>query len=134
VSFSLRSAFLANALEKYGMRRKSLDRVVSQDLLYSRDFWRGLVDGDGWISISKSNNPRLGVCGGLGLMNQFMTFLRANNIGFNTSVRTQKTIHLVAFSCGSAFEIINLLYNDCAVALDRKLVRAKQIIETKTAA
>lgn len=129
VRFSIRSREISIALAKHGMKAKSLDRVATSELADSRDFWRGLLDGDGWICIS-NEKPRIGVCGGKELIEQFMAFLKRYSLGLDTTIRKQGTIYRVDFNSGSAIAIIKLLYSNVSVdtVLNRKAIIAKHIM------
>jgi len=117
--FSLRSAALATALVKHGMCNKSLERVAPSTLVSSRDFWRGLVDGDGYVSRS-AVNPSIGLCGGRILIEQFAEFARANAIREKILVSPNRNIFTVNFGGQTARRLIHLLYNNANVALARK--------------
>lgn len=134
VSIYIRSRELTDALVRHGMCVKSLDRVAPDYLTESRDFWRGLVDGDGFPRGSK-----LGVCGGEILMRQFLDFFQRRQVGLNTVVRSQisdnlgqqtpREIFTVTFAEGTAAKAAQLLYTDAVVALDRKAADARLLIE-----
>jgi hypothetical protein len=128
VRLSIRSAEIGAALLQHGMCAKSLQRIAPDYLKSNAHFWRGLVDGDGHVGVSRGK-PRLGLCGGQVLMEQFVAFLRSNSIGLHTEVRAEKNIHRVDLNCGSAVDAVRLLYTDDApVALERKQKRARAII------
>lgn len=123
---------LTDALDKYGMCTKSLSRTAPAVLLDSRDFWRGLVDGDGYIShrSDRTKQPRIGLCGGKILMQQFLDFIRRKGLEHAISVCRGKGKRLCRadMTCSTATRTIDLLYRSASVALDRKMLRAAQYI------
>lgn len=132
---SVSSVPLTESLGRYGMKLKSLDRVAPPQLIDSRDFWRGLVDGDGFVLPRKKS--KLSVCGGLPLMKQFLLYFQNLGIGLNTNVRSQisdtlgqlkpKRLYTVTFACSTAVKAARHLYKDASVFLDRKMADAKAI-------
>jgi hypothetical protein len=75
---AIRSIDLALVLADYGIvPRKSLIACAPAALLYSRDFWRGMIDGDGCISPTRSD-PRVSlVGGGEAILHQWASFVEA---------------------------------------------------------
>jgi hypothetical protein len=130
VQFAIRSTALCDALLAHGMCVKSLTREASTALMDSRDFWRGLVDGDGYVGTTQDGKPRLGLCGGRVLMMQFLDFIRRHHIKTVAAVRHEKKIFRVDLNCTPAIECARLLYQDAGVALDRKNSRVRDILNT----
>lgn len=126
--FSLRSAQIAADFSLRGIGVKSLQRVVTDDLAYNRDFWRGMIDGDGYVG-DPVVARRIGFCGGLGLVNQFIAFARSHGIGMNTNARPEKSIYVTGFTKDQAARLIRILYSDATVFLDRKNERAQATIQ-----
>ncbi|MET8353519.1 hypothetical protein [Micromonospora sp. NPDC005206] len=128
--FSVRSKRLAErlmALGRYG-------GPLSDGLTESRDFWRGVVDGDGSIgkyrrpSPSQSTFSQFRLVGSKRLLDSFAAFLQRNDIG-RLSVRPHKTIYTIGTTCGPAEKIVALLYAEAEVALARKAEIAKNILD-----
>lgn len=84
----------------------------------SRDFWRGIIDGDGYIAKGEGKY-RLEVCGSLACMSEFLSWCQRNT---NTSarVRSMKSIWRVQLSGKVAMRVQDILYANASVALDRK--------------
>lgn len=121
---SLRSPRLCSALEDHGMRRKSLQRRATPALAESQHFWRGVVDGDGYVSIS-DNKPRLGLCGGRELMEQFLAFVDASD---TTNLQHRQKIWVAQLNCAPAVRGIRKMYENAPIALDRKMEIATDIL------
>jgi hypothetical protein len=86
---SVRCREIVDDLERLGMCM-SPDRVAADELARSRDFWRGVVDGDGHIGF-RERYAHVELAGWEPLVAQFVSFLRASG------VRTRATLHLYQF-------------------------------------
>jgi hypothetical protein len=124
VQFSVRSDTIVSALEAWGWRPKLQHKPIAE-LCESRDFWRGVLDGDGHISLRHSR-PRLELVGGFDLLNAFQGFL-SKNMKTGSTVRKHKSIYRIQLSSKRAIEAADLLYGRCSVALSRKLNAALNI-------
>ena len=109
-----------------------------------RHFIRGAIDGDGWIRLHKNNNKkyftnfRVGLCGASSIVLEVKELLIKNcalnkNSGFFCkNINTYK----LEFDCNDAFKILDYLYKDATLYLDRKNniargIEYKKIIERK---
>lgn len=117
--------------------RKSLrEKVPPVPPQYLRDFIRGIVDGDGGISIGPRNYPTLRVCGG----KEVATFIRDHfykEFGAYSSIleypsRGDRTLNLcaIAYRCNPAQKLIRYLYADTDIYLERKHRKAIQALTT----
>ncbi|MEU8011995.1 hypothetical protein AB0B74_05250 [Micromonospora parva] len=128
--FSVRSNRLAERLTALGRYDGPLDDLLTK----SRDFWRGVVDGDGSIgkyrrpTPSKSTFSQFRLVGSKRLLDSFAVFLQENDID-GLSVRPHKTIYTIGTTCGPAERIVALLYAEAEVALARKAEIAKKILD-----
>jgi hypothetical protein len=127
VRLSIRSQRLTAALVGHGMCNKSLKRIAPPYLIDDRDFWRGLVDGDGFVGENVSD-PKLSLCGGEILMQQFIDFARRHGVGTATTVRPHNNIFTASYTSHAAIRLARLLYTDAVVALDRKLTNANALM------
>jgi hypothetical protein len=132
--WAVRSSHLAASLSCYGVvPRKSATAQVAAELAFNRDFWRGVVDGDGSLGVYRSRRnhyPTVQAVGSELLMAQFVAFITAQ-VGLAVrSYRDRRSAHLAGVSlCGApAVKLIRVLYDGCTIALDRKLARARAII------
>ncbi|GAA3747248.1 hypothetical protein GCM10022379_15290 [Micromonospora maritima] len=119
--FSVRSHRLADRLVELGRYAQTVD----ERLVESRDFWRGVVDGDGSLGIYRRPAPstsllsQFRVVGRRHLLEAFVRFLEREGI-MGLSVRPHRSIFTVGTTCGPAERIAELLYRDAVTALARK--------------
>ncbi|GIJ50798.1 hypothetical protein Val02_76840 [Virgisporangium aliadipatigenens] len=130
--FSVRSDHLVDRLLELG---RYSDKISTR-LFFSRDFWRGVVDGDGSIGAYRVGNaealrPQFRLCGREALLTHFLDFLDVHGI-VGLSVRPHKSIFNVGTNSGPAAEIIELLYVGAVVALPRKAEMAWRILNEAT--
>lgn len=123
VYHSVRSERLCAALESLGFAKKRT-RSPAPALVASRDFWRGAIDGDGWLSCS-GGCPNFGLSGQANLLEAFNSFA-----GKKLGVRplAGAAYRLGTSGAVAAGALIRTLYLDACVGLDRKVARANDII------
>ncbi|MEV4662582.1 hypothetical protein AB0J85_11580 [Micromonospora echinofusca] len=130
--FSVRSHQLADRLVALGRYQGPTDAR----LVESRDFWRGVVDGDGDGSLglyrrsrsAPATMPQFRVVGRRHVLEEFLGFLRTQGIT-GLSVRPHKSIHTIGTTCGPAERIVALLYSGATVALSsRKAETAERML------
>lgn len=122
---------LAESLAKYGVTPNKTHNARVIGLEMDRHFWRGLVDADGSLFVSRRSSgrcePVLSVVGSDETTRQFAEFVEAET-GRRVTARPHKTIHEARVSCWTAIEMIRRLYVGCEVALPRKLETARSIL------
>jgi hypothetical protein len=123
VRFSFRSEKIASQIEFYG-RRHFNQSVAHNSLANSRDFWRGLIDGDGWFRYSPITS-HVQLIGGFALMTQFSEFLVLNGYCKKSAVCRHKTIFAVSTETKRASRLLEDLYVNATVSLDRKAEKLK---------
>lgn len=130
---STASAFVTAASEQivrdlngFGVtpRKTYTAKVFNLDM--NRDFWRGVIDGDGTIIISR-DHPYIGLVGSEPLTTQFLAFCKTI-VRTNVSVRPGKNIYKVLLSGTMAYGVIRELYGNAKTALDRKAGKAGVIL------
>lgn len=129
-TYQFSSFEICQNLKKYGIvDQKSKNGIIETnfDSKYLIHFWRGVIDGDGWVLIKrfKSRNkiriqPTIGICGTLDTCEKFINFLNKKNIKFNSKIRDHKSIKKIQFSDKVAISIIELLYKESNIHLNRK--------------
>lgn len=131
VRHGVNSKRLCAALEAHGFTTKRT-RTPSPDLAKSPSFWRGALDGDGWlgttIQYGKYIYPYVGLSGQHNLLEMFQNFLNENGLAKLEIVPTESGIWKMITSGSTAEAIIRTLYKDNTIALDRKNWRAQEII------
>lgn len=101
--------------------RKTYAIIPHETLKYSKDFWRGVVDGDGWLS--KGKQTSLGLCGHINTIQEFLNFVQKNNITTKAKphkVKKRNYLWTVDLHSTKDKQIASLLYKDATVYLDRK--------------
>lgn len=127
--FGVKSQRLADALRTYGVVPRKTATARVRLLADNRHFWRGVIDGDGWIRVPRRGRPpydlRLGLVGSKFLTRQFRVFARAH-VPTRAHVLPRPQRELYYFGVGSrlAAELCRVLYDDAPVALARKAKKA----------
>lgn len=87
VFISFYSNRIVEKLAEYGIvPRKSKIAKVSEGLNNNRHFWRGMIDGDGWVG-----HRMLGLCGTFDVVSSFNCFIRSLRSTVPKVVITQKS-------------------------------------------
>jgi hypothetical protein len=125
---------LAEVLTGYGVTpRKSLTaRVIGLEM--NRDYWRGVVDGDGCISFINSRRksrpyPQVGLIGSGDTVEQFLAFVRTVCPRCKAAPHHRGNTYSVALSDYQAYRVVEALYSGCSIALPRKEVIALQVLD-----
>jgi hypothetical protein len=122
---------LAVTSHRLGGRLLELGRyegTIDPQLVASRHFWRGLVDGDGSLGIYRNGRSAiLQLVGEYRYLAAFNEFLISQRLA-PRSIGHDKSIFQVRAQGSSAEPIVDLLYRDAPTALDRKAVIAQQIM------
>lgn len=129
--------YLVESLFKHGItKQKSLTVKICPSVppQYMADYFRGLVDADGWICLDKRSRWRIGLCGNKNVVHGFSNWIKSFLIT-RTGVKPQgKIFRVVYYSNILTPTIISALYRDATTYLDRKMELAKQAIAIKTLA
>lgn len=129
--FSFTSSRIACRLHSFGVtNRKSLTARVAK-LENNRDYWRGLIDGDGcvrWQQIGRYRYPNLVCYGSEATVEQFAEWARAVAPSCRTAITRRGKIARFNTTGRSAENLVLALYGGCTVALDRKSLIAQEII------
>lgn len=133
VDFRFRSARIVDALASLGiLPRKTHAARFLGGLEYNRHAWRGVIDGDGSLGLhgmgrKRLVRPMLSLAGSEPLMRQFIDFARTV-ADCALTLQPHGKIWKVQLSCNTAYLAAKSLYEDCTVALSRKLATAVEII------
>lgn len=121
VFISFYSNKIVNKLEEYGItRKKSLVAKVPKQLKNNRHFWRGMIDGDGWICVNNASSDRIGLCGTLDIINNFKDFINIKN-QINIKKNNFAEIGIAGVN---AAEICYFIYDKSKIFLKRKFIDA----------
>lgn len=133
--FASKSPTLCAGLARHGITpRKSLTAVAPDlrtDLM--RHYWRGAFDGDGGIWKGSTRNPRAwgaSFTGSDAMASQFCGFVRAHLGTVGCMQPHSVSAGVSTFSAGGAFgvyRLLDLLYRDAIVSLDRKRVLYEEV-------
>lgn len=99
---------------------KSQTYVVPEEFKNCSHFWRGILDGDGWVSFKDNNSGylKIGVCGTRSVCESFQEFINNNGIvsknklDCNNSDKYSFEFCKFTISGEKAKKICELLYND----------------------
>lgn len=115
---------------------KSRDAKPPVAMKYNRDFWRGVVDGDGYLGMINDSSrlrtrPRLHLCGTEDTIKGFKDFVTFSGIETEASVRKAKDRNLFMIEVGDAIakKVVTLLYKDSTVYLQRKFDNYLELIK-----
>lgn len=76
-SYSFSQSFIMERLLALGLQeRKSTKEFCPDSMLYNRDFWRGVLEGDGYLS-KLSDSTRMQICGSETLCNQWYDYCKS---------------------------------------------------------
>ncbi len=130
VGVVIRSPHLFDTLGRYGVKpNKSLTAEATPELAHSRDFWRGMIDGDGCIKNYKAC-PRMHLIGSEATIRQFEAFCAPYLDGYPLKTRTCKhspRVWNAMMHGNAAMTMLRVLYKDAAVYLDRKKAFADEM-------
>jgi hypothetical protein len=133
-SLSFSSEKMASAFSTYGfVPKKCFIAEVKGGVESNRHLWRGVIDGDGSLGVYVRNFNRIPYITLTGTKNvclQFRSFLE-KELGepMPPNVVFYKKSYMFTVHGHRAVKAIKLLYSDCTVALERKLIKAREIIE-----
>lgn len=133
VRLCIYSKRLTEKLATYGVLPNKSFTAKAVNVETNRDFWRGVVDGDGCLRFCKNGNnikyPHVDLIGSLDLMQQYKVFLERNIPDYTPHVNPLHKIYSVRTGGQNAKTIAALLYKDATTALSRKTQIAKEFYE-----
>lgn len=105
--------------------RKSGKEVLPEELKDNRHFWRGIVDGDGFVSTA-CNKLSTGIIGSKEICEGFLDFCKTHASNVTAKVRKHKSsdIYVAVVSSGNARSVLDVLYEDSEFFLTRKKYKA----------
>jgi DNA-binding transcriptional regulator WhiA len=113
--------------------------TVKTPILHKRwllAFYRGLLDGDGWVSISHRSSEtfnfislEMGICGNKHIIEDFSNFLKSHNISNN--ITKDKNIYRVRLSTNYSAMFLEIIYEDASICLQRKFDNYQTFLKHK---
>lgn len=122
-AINLTSEEIIKDLNDYGIEPNKVEYAKVNQLEHDRHFWRGMIDGDGYLSKTDRNILRLR-CKSQNIVKQFKEFC-LNFINPNTSIYKNTNFSEYKLNDSYAIKLAKKLYKDSEVYLDRK----KEIVE-----
>jgi hypothetical protein len=115
------SKVICDSLQKWGVhQRKSKIAEAPDCLVLNPHFWRGVVDGDGWVGVQRKGTLAvLGLCGGRYLCEQFKEFIKTI-VPTGSNVIKNHSIFSIRIFARQAKLVLATLYPTDAIALSRK--------------
>lgn len=130
--YAFQSQKIVDDLGKWGVTpRKSHTATVHPNLKDNYHFWRGLIDGDGSLGLYKHRSKaiaRLDLCGSCNVIRSFCDFA-LSHFNLRLNPKTHKSIHRVQAGGRTASTLVNAIYGDAALSLDRKALSAYNILQ-----
>ena len=138
-AFRATSDIMVNDLARFGIvpRKTGCEHpdfsYIPSELL--RHAFRGMIDGDGWLSISHTSTGKLstsvGICGSFDMCQYFTQYISevlGKNMLSPSKVKNKNCYKIGYSSLKDGKDIIRLLYGDSTIRLSRKYERAKEIL------
>lgn len=117
---------------------KSYTGVPHESLKHSRDFWRGVIDGDGSLQagkwyLDKGMRRILSLCGTEATCEGFKEFVLENGIITKASVRKipNESTWVISYDSSVAEKVAELLYKDSIIYMERKYQKYLMFMEIK---
>jgi hypothetical protein len=135
IQYTLRfsSKIVARVLATYGIvpKKSLIAKVIG--LENNRDFWRGVLDGDGYFCVRNGHEgDKIILLGSHDLLHQFKDFVQRNIPESITkksiTIKQEVSYYRLFIYSKTARLLAKLLYDDCTIALNRKLPKALKMI------
>ncbi len=116
-------------LKSFGLHSpRTTTAFTDKRLLDNRDYWRGVIDGDGCLHVDKKGFKILYLIGSKFLCQEFLNFCRKYNCGYGVEVRNFQRknidvgtkVYTVRLNGKEAIEITKVLYGNSDLRLERK--------------
>lgn len=138
VSVRIFSEKMCKDLSKYGIVERKTYLCKKPDHIPSdleRHFWRGCIDGDGGV-YNYTNTKNLVLYGNFELLNSFVDYCKNLGIEKNSiykDIRTKQTYRFYISDRHELNLILNNLYSNCSIYLDRKYNVSIKLIDELSA-
>lgn len=135
---SISSKQIFDDLHKYNLTpNKSFTLTVCEKLKYNRDFWRGMIDGDGCITHRNhckktgywDRTKGLNLTGSKFVCESFITLLKTK-FNYSPALVKSKNVYQVSISKRSILlQVLEFLYKDATTYLNRKYEKAMKFLK-----
>lgn len=124
VALAFRSRHMVGSLGLYNVvpRKSAVATPWNGPAHLMRHYWRGLVDGDGWV-VGTKRGLILGLCGTKAICEGFADFIEPV-VGKRVVARPYRGIYVVVVAHRMARSVASLLYEGALRALPRKATKA----------
>jgi hypothetical protein len=134
IQFTLRfsSKKIAETLAKSGVvpNKSLVAKVIGLD--NNRHFWRGVMDGDGsFTNRNGHEGDRIVLTGSRNLTSQCREFIEKNIPGAAVRIKPEGSYCRLYVYSYTARALAKVLYGNCLIALDRKLIQAIHMVRGK---
>lgn len=121
ICLDISSRKLVTSLAKWGLHSpKTYTASTHSDLLLNRDYWRGVIDGDGTLCASSVGNKIMSLVGSENICHQFLSFCREFGYIGGANVNHHKNIFSIQIKNSEAIKIAKVLYDKASIYLPRK--------------
>ncbi len=124
VFISISSNRIVEKLAEYNIvPRKSNIAKVPDQLKNNRHFWRGMIDGDGWVTLTKQGYPCIGLCGTIDVVQNFI-----NIVGKNAKIGVRgNNFSETRYYATTGQAVVKFLYDNSTIYLNRKYENYQKI-------
>lgn len=134
--FSFADKRIVERLVEQGLEAKksNQEKLPLFDWINSPDFIRGLIDGDGSISISTSGSPSIDLCGSYEVVNGFISYVDRHiqpKVHKNARLSHLSGLYRVGYYGDEAVRLLKNLYYDGCTAIPRKQQSVNKIMEKR---
>lgn len=125
---------ICDDLSDYGIVPNKTEFLAPVDLPKNLQihYWRGMVDGDGWVGFYENRHgyekAYMGLSGTRQVVERFSTFV-SSFTGHNRSLRKRDGNWSIEFSSEITKKILKKLYKSCGRKLNRKYKLVKKAVE-----
>ncbi len=123
------NAEISQKLSPLGFVRGKKNRFVHASLSINKDFWRGVIDGDGHISYSSGGSPRVELTSPPGIIQPFIRFCRELGcLNPKSYTDESKVVKKVGVYSENALKFLETLYVGSNIHMERKYRVAMELL------
>jgi hypothetical protein len=131
VMLAITSERLVEKLIGYGVTpNKLFTATPPEELITNRHFWRGVIDGDGCLTLRADKYPVISLTGSKPVCEAFCDYVKLLTKCW-ANIYPSKTVWAFSISSNFAVAAIKNLYENCTISLDHKQKLANEFIKWK---